>query len=153
MIKIIFIGIFCLLTFRCYSQFVPTNNQYGCRDVNRGGNGNAAPTGNAQRIYYQNTGTNFSGKPTFQSQSAPYSDWNIDQLTPANQCFSFVVTSSGGCYVRKGTSTFTHTLGDYGYWTNTIRCSLDDYTSMLILGCGLVGFFSIKSKRLRKFAV
>ncbi|WP_316736930.1 hypothetical protein [Pedobacter aquatilis] len=145
MIKIILIGVFCFLTFFCRAQFVATNNQYGCRDVNRGGNGNAAPGGNAQRIYYQNTGTNFSGKPTFQSQAAPYSEWNIDQLTPANKCFTFVVTAAGGCYVRRGTSpSFTHTWGDYGYWTDTINCPIDDYVSFLVIGCGLVVFFFIK---------
>ncbi|WP_231490234.1 hypothetical protein [Pedobacter sp. Leaf170] len=135
--------IFVFLSLICQAQgyFVPTNNQLGCRDKNLNGYFNV----NNQRIYLQTyAGTIFNA-----SSGVSYSDWNLDEPRPLNRCFSFVVTSVNGCTIRKIVAgVTTNASGDYGYFTNTIKCPLDNYIPFLIIPVGILCFIYIWRKKL-----
>ena len=137
--KAVITFLICVSSVFCFAQgyFVPTNNELGCRDKNLNGFLNI----NNQRIYLQT----YSGTIFNASSGVNYSEWNLDEVRPLNACFSFVVTSVNGCTIRKIVAgVTTNAAGDYGYFTNTIKCPLDDYIWLLILPLSIFGFYIMR---------
>lgn len=113
---IILSSIICLCFFSAKAQ--PITGAYGCMSK-------TSPT----RVYQLPVGTH-SGLNTYESQGGvQYSEWTTQYDITTYPCVSWVPVTGNGCYIRSGTSSYTYTLGNYGYFTGVYgtSCPIDDY--------------------------